>query len=159
VEAVFLRGQRTGVSRQIADLAAEGVPALFSLGVPDAAGGLARDPLLPALPDLQEFAERQGRPRLAGPLYAGWRSAAAASTTRFLLLLPPLTAPAMVALGRRAGDLASTAPSLRALEEAEEMRPLASPAADLALAAIVPSPEASLALRGWLARRFNWQTG
>ncbi len=159
VDAVFLRGQRIDVARQIAVLAAEGVPALFSLGVPDSAGGLARDPSLPALPDLQEFAARQGGPRLAGPLYAGWRSAAAASTTRFLLLLPPLTPPPMVALWRRAGDLATLAPSLRAQEETAGIRPLASPAADLALAAIAPSAEASLALRGWLARRFNWQAG
>jgi hypothetical protein len=151
VDAVFVHGRK--VPERVAALAASGGQPVFSLGARDAAGALVRDPLFPDLPNLAELRSGLGGAPLGGPLYDAWCAAATACQLDFGLVLPQLTAAAMVALWRRAGAQAEVAPEMQAAAAALSVRPLGSPAAVEPIAADAP---ALLALRRWLATRFNW---
>jgi hypothetical protein len=137
VDAVFLLGPN--VPSLLANAAAAGAAPLFTLGVPSP-GGLQCDPLLPG-----------GTPP-TGPLAKAWRSAAAATQIEFALVLPPLTPAAMVAQWRHAATEVS-----QALQPSTPgVRLLSAPEANTATAAIAADSTAMLALRRWLAARFNW---
>ena len=149
VDAVFLHAE--GVPQQAASLVEAGLAPLFSLGMPDAAGGAARDPLFPDVPSVPE---RIGAGLASTPLFSAWRAAAAAAQVDFALMLPQLTPAAMVALWRRAGAGVPAAPELQLAAEAG-LRAVAAPAATTA--PLAPDAVALLELRRWLADRYNWQ--
>jgi hypothetical protein len=151
VDAVFVQGRK--VPERIAALAASGGQPVFTLGARDAAGALVRDPLFPDLPNLAELHAGLGGAPLSGPLYEAWCASATACQLDFGLVLPQLTPAGMVALWRRAGAQAAAAPEMQAAAAALSVRPLGSPAATASIAA---DATALLALRRWLATRFNW---
>jgi hypothetical protein len=154
VDAVFLRGH--GVPEQFAALASAGAQPLFTLGTFDDAGGMVRDPSLPDVPILAEFyAMRFGR-KPAGPLYSAWSAAAAATQLEFALVLPKLTAAAMVSLWRRAGTDATAANAVQSVGATLGVRPLGGPSATAITAATAADSTALLELRLWLASRFDW---
>jgi hypothetical protein len=152
VDAVFLHGE--GVPRHAAALAKAGAMPLFSLGLPDAAGGLARDPLFPDVPTLSELLVVMPGAAAGGPLHSAWRAAATAAQLDFALVLPPLTPAAMVALWRRAGATIAAAPELQPALSAG-VRAMAAPATPIA--SLAPDAASMLELRKWLADRYNWQ--
>jgi hypothetical protein len=154
VDAVFLRGH--GVPEQFAALASAGAQPLFTMGAFDDAGGMVRDPALPDVPNLAEFyAMRFGR-KPAGSLYSAWSAAAAATQLEFALVLPKLTAAAMVSLWRRAGTDATAANAVQSIGTALGVRPLGGPSATAITAATAADATALLELRRWLASRFDW---
>jgi hypothetical protein len=154
VDVVFLHGH--GVREQLAALASAGAQPLFTLGTFDDAGQIVRDPALPDVPDLAElYATRFGR-RPAGPLYGAWSAAAAAAQLEFALVLPQLTAAAMVSLWRRAGTEATAATSVQTAGAALGVRPLGGVSATAITAAAAADSTALLDLRRWLASRFDW---
>ena len=150
VDAVFIAG--ADVSAALAEAHGAGAVPLFTLGMPSA-GCMRRDPLLPAIPTAPELATTLRGAPPAGPLAGAWRSAAAATQIEFALVLPALTPAALVSQWRRAGAVAS-----RALQgQAPGVHLLGAPEANVATAAVAAGPAAMLALRHWLAARFNWQ--
>ncbi len=154
VDLVFVHGTRTNA--QLADLATFGAAPLFSLGAPGPDGERARDPAAPALPNLVELHQRLHGAPPSGPLYTAWCSAAAASSLAFLMALPQMTPAALIALWREAGAAATRSPEAAALVEFADLQPLAAPAAITRVGGLAAPPEAALALRQWLAGRFDW---
>lgn len=152
VDAVFVRG--SDALEELAALASLHARPLFGFGVP-AAEGMTRDPLLPDVPDLVEFATRLHGVPPHGPLFAAWQAAAAATRLEFALVLPQLTPAAMVALWRRAGAQTAGTPEVQRVSPS--MRTVATPAANDSVSVIAARPTALLELRRWLAVRFNWR--
>ncbi len=149
VDAVFLVGPN--VPSLLPSAAAAGVMPLFTLGVPTQ-NGVKGDPLLPDVPTAPELVAALRGTLPTGPLAEAWRSVAAATQIEFALVLPPLTPAALVAQWRRAATEASTA--LQA--KVSGVRLLGAPEANTATTAIAANSIAMLALRRWLAVRFNW---
>jgi len=154
VDAVFLHGH--GVPEQFAALGSAGAEKLFTLGAFDNAGPMMRDPALPDVPNLAELYEMRSGRKPAGPLYGAWAAAAAATQLEFALVLPQLTAAAMVSVWRKAGTEATAANSVQTVGAAFGVRPLAGPSATAITAAAAADSTALLDLRRWLAGRFNW---
>jgi hypothetical protein len=154
VDAVFLHGH--SVPEQFAALSSAGAEKLFTLGAFDNAGQMVRDPALPDVPNLAELYEMRSGSKPAGPLYSAWSAAAAATQLEFALVLPQLTAAAMVSLWRRAGTEATAANSVQTVGAVLGVRPLAGPSATAITAAAAADSTALLDLRRWLASRFNW---
>jgi hypothetical protein len=130
----------------------------FALGAPGGDGG--RDPALADVPVLAELATTRGAtpPELA----SAWRAAAAA-TRSCVVVLPALTPADMVALWRHAAarwveEEGQGAAAVAANAEGAAGSRLLSPAEAMQeLATLCPRPEATLAYREWLLRRFNWR--
>ncbi len=151
VDTVFVGGQK--VPARVAALATAGGQPVFSLGARDASGALVRDPLFPDLPNLPEMRGGLGGKPLSGPLFDAWCATATASQLDFGMVLPQLTPAAMVALWRRASAQVAATPEMQAAAAALSVRPLGIPAETASIAA---DAAALLALRRWLAGRFNW---
>ena len=147
VDAVLLRG--AGLAANLGPLAQVGATALFTLG---AQAGEGRDPLLPDVPNLADYAAARGTVP-PGSLMAAWRGIAAAAQTEYALVLPQLTPAALVALWRQAGT--------QALAELQDPQGRTRAAIDpQALAqALAPDAAALTALRAWLTARLNWAPG
>jgi len=155
VDAVLLRGHK--VPAQAKALADAGAEPIFTFGARDDAGALVRTAAFPDTPVLLElYAARRGTP-LAGPIFDAWCAAAAASQLEFGLVLPQLTPAAMVALWRRAGTDAANALDVQSLALALDVRLVGGPAATASAAPVAANEAALLALRDWLASRFNWR--
>lgn len=155
VDAVLLRGHK--VQDQAKALADAGAEPIFALGARNDTGALVRPAAFPDTPLLLElYAARRGAP-LAGPIGDAWCAAAAASQLEFGLVLPQLTPAAMVALWRRAGTDAADALDVQSLAMALGVRLLGGPAATACAAPAAANEAALLALRKWLASRFNWR--
>ena len=154
-DAVLLRGHK--VPEQFRAMTAIGAQPLFSLGVLDELGRPIRATEFPDVPLLGELYQTLRGNRLTGPLYSAWTAAAVASQLEFGLMLPALTPAPMVALWRRAGQEASAALDIQALAASLAVRPLSGPAATACGDLLSPRAPALLALRGWLAERFNWR--
>ncbi|HVC63469.1 MAG TPA: hypothetical protein VND19_24280 [Acetobacteraceae bacterium] len=155
VDAVLLRGYK--VPAQVRALADAGAEPIFTLGARDDTGALVRVAAFPDTPVLLElYAARRGTP-LAGPIFDAWCAAAAASQLEFGLVLPQLTPAAMVALWRRAGTDAADALGVQSAAMALDVRLLGGPAATASTAPAAANEAALLALRKWLASRFNWR--
>ena len=154
VDLVFVHGTRT--SAQLADLAGFGAAPLFSLGAPRPDGQPARDPAAPELANLIELHERLHGALPSGPLYQAWCSAAAAASLAFLMALPQMTPAALIALWREAAATAVRSPDAAALVELADVHPMAAPAAITRVSGLAAPPESALALRQWLAGRFDW---
>jgi hypothetical protein len=155
VDAVLLRGHK--VPDQAKALADAGAEPIFTLGARSDAGALIRVAEFPDVPTLPElYAQRRGAPP-AGPIFDAWCAAAAASQLEFGLMLPQLTPAAMVALWRRAATDAAGALDVQSSAMWLNVHPLGGPAATANTAPAAANEAALLALRKWLAGRFNWQ--
>jgi hypothetical protein len=149
VDAVLLHGEDVPARAEM--LAGDGIMPLFALGLPEASGGTVRNPLFPDVPTLTELLTAVPA---SAQLYAAWHAAAAAAQLDFALVLPQLTPGAMVALWRRAGASLANSPALEP-ELAAGVRATVAPTTTTA--SIAPDAAAMLALRRWLADRYNWQ--
>lgn len=148
IDAVFITG--ADAPARLAEAVAAGAAPLFTLGLVTE-GGLWRDPLFPNVATALELAiALRGTPP-TGALAEAWRATAAAAQLEFALVLPPLTPAALVAQWRRAGADAS-----RTLRSAAQGIRLLCAADANAAASVAADPKAMLALRLWLAARFNW---
>lgn len=155
IDAALLRGHK--VPEQVRAIAAAGAMPLFALGVPDESGRPTRAPGFDDVLSLSELYPklRGGAPE--GPLFAAWSAASLASQLEFGLVLPELTPAPMVALWRRAGTDALAALDIQALAASLAVRPLSGPMATAFGDVLSPRTPALLALRQWLAERFNWR--
>ena len=157
-DAVLLRG--AALAANLAPLAQIGITPLFTLGAVAGAPGeqgrgeQGRDPLLPDIPTLPEFAAARGQ-TIPPPLLAAWRGTAAAAQTEYALVLPQLTPAALVALWRQAGTNAAQAAELH--DETGRTRSVGTPAAQALTQALAPDVAGITALRSWLATRLNWR--
>src|SRR5581483_2814687 len=155
IDAVLLRGHR--VAAQATVLAGPGITPIFTLGARDEHAALIRPPEFPDTPTLPElYAARRGG-TLAGAIAEAWSAAAAAAQLEFGLVLPQLTPAAVAAWWRRAGSDAAGALDVQSAALALGVRPLGGPAATACTAPIAANEAALLALRKWLATRFNWK--
>lgn len=153
VDAVFLCGRDVPARAQ----ALRPAQPLFSTGTMDDLGAPVRDPQFPMVPTLEELCIRlRGRPPV-GALYSAWRATAEAAQLDAGMVLPLLTPATIVALWRRAGAQAVSAPSLQTAGTQIAVRPVAAPAALVSIAAVATNSSALLELRRWLAVRFNWR--
>jgi hypothetical protein len=155
VDAVLLRGHK--VPDQAKALADAGAEPIFALGARNDGGVLIRAAEFPDVPTLPElYAQRRGT-ALAGPMLDAWCAAAAAVQLEFGLVLPQLTPASMVAMWRRAGTDAADALDVQSLAMSLDVHPLGGPAATANTAPVAANEAALLALRKWLASRFNWR--
>jgi hypothetical protein len=155
VDAILLRGHK--VPAQAKAFAEAGAVPIFGLGARDDAGALVRVAEFPDTPTLPElYAQRRGA-LLSGPIGDAWYAAAAASQLEFGLVLPQLTPAAMVSLWRRAGTDAAGALDVQSPALSLDVHPLGGPAATANAAPAAANQAALLALRNWLASRFNWR--
>jgi len=153
VDLVFLHGE--DVPERAGALAREGAVPLFSFGMVDAAGRRTRDPLMPDVPTLEEVSlSLLGHP-LRGRLLGAWKTATAATTLDYALVLPSLTPPDVVGLWRSMSVTMAAAPTVRALASAASVRIETAPDANAGTVAVATDAATLLALRGWLTRRFG----
>lgn len=155
VDAAFLRGHQ--VTDQARTLAAAGAQPVFTLGALDPNGRIVRCSAFPNVPTLAELYPTLHGQTLTGPLYAAWCAAAVASQLEYALVLPQLTPAAMVALWRRASAEAATALEVQQLAIGTGVRAIGGSEATATAGATAADQAALLALRGWLAGRFNWK--
>lgn len=155
IDAVLLRGHR--VPEQLAAMKAAGMQPLFCLGIPDNTGKLVPSADFSTVPCFDAFF-RQARGRApGGPLYSAWRASAIAAQLEFGLVLPELTPAPMVALWRQAGVQAMAALDVQAFAASLGIRLMSGPVATVCGDLWSPSTPALLALRQWLAERYNWR--
>ena len=155
VDAVLLRGHR--VPDQAKALTDAGAEPIFVLGARDDSGALNRVAAFTDVPTFPElYAARRGAAP-AGPIFQAWCAAAAASQLEFGLVLPQLTPAAMVARWRSAGTDAAGALDVRFPALSLDVLALGGPAATANTAPVAANEAALLALRKWLASRFNFR--
>lgn len=155
VDAVFLQGRTAPDQSAVATVA--GASPLFSLGMLNDAGGVARDPVFPATPTMTEmYAQvRGGQP--SGTLFNAWRATAVAAQLDSAAVLPQLTPAALVAQWRRGCDQCVASVTMQAAAAGLSARPMATPGAATVFATLAPDASALLELRRWLAVRLNWR--
>ncbi len=154
VDAVLLRGPN--VLEQFEAFAAVGAQSLFTLGAIDDAGRPTRDPAFPDVPHFAELYETRSGGKPNDPLYHAWCAVAAAARLEFALVLPQLTPAAMVSLWRQAGTDAAAAAAVQATGASLNVRGNGGPVATINIVATAANANALLALRQWLAGRFDW---
>ena len=154
VDAVCLRGRR--VPELAPALAASGAQPLCSFGVVDDAGHRLRDPAFPDVPTVSELLAAHGGGRGEPALRRAWSATAAASDLDVAMVLPQLAPAAIVALWRRATQVACSG-AVQAQASALGVRPLCALDANASTAAVVADAPAQLALRGWMAKRLDYR--
>ncbi len=150
-DAVFLQGSPQAISVQSA--AARGLNPVLSLGAIGADGTPGRDPMLPTIPTTLELARERTPPLLASALQA----ATLAVQLDAGLVLPQLTPAASVATWRRACQPALSNPELVAEAARLGAQMLPAPTATTCVGRIAGDPDVLLALRRWLATRYDWR--
>jgi hypothetical protein len=155
VDVVFLHGQ--GVPEQFSALAVQDAQAQFTVGILDAGGKAARDPVFPNVPHFSELYEMRTGRAPSGALFNAWRAIAAAAQLDFGLVLQQLTPAAMVSLWRRAGADAAAALPVQVVGTSLNVRLVSVPDATAATVATMASASTLTELRGWLAEQFNWK--
>lgn len=125
-DMIVLHGRN--MPERLAAATAAGGVALCTLGALDAATGPVRDPAIPELPHLVEFAAGLGLGLRDDALLPAWPAVAAIARLGFALVLPDLAPAAMVTLWRRAADIAVAAAEPRAHLAAEGLRFVPGPA-------------------------------
>lgn len=151
-DAVFLCGE--GVPEDIAPLAANGGVPIFCIGTVAADGATLADPLFPGLPDAVAFSEG-----MKSPLDAAYHAAAAAARLDFLLVLPKLTDPGLVAQWQAAAASAIATPGLAAAARASYISLAPAPVAGAQMAAVGAGAFVQAGLQSFLTTRFGWQPG
>lgn len=152
VDAVFVSGE--GVPEDIAPLSASGGVPVFSLGLQAPDGTITADPLFPALPSVVAFSGN------AAPfLDTVYRAAASAARLDFMVVLPRLTDPGLVAQWRQAANAAIAAPALAAAASASSVTLQPAPTLTAALGAMTLGALDQTNLQAFLAKSFGWQPG
>jgi hypothetical protein len=141
------------------DLAGSRLQAVCALPALDPTGSPVRDPAIPNLPDLPELSALRRGGGASDAMLRGYRAAISAARLAFGLVLPRLTPAAMISVWRQAGAMAISAPAMSATAGERGVELLGPPAAAAAISAIAADTEALLALRYWLAARFDWRPG
>jgi hypothetical protein len=154
VDAICLHGRR--VVEMARNLAAAGVPPIFTFGMVDETGQPQRDP---AFPDVPDAAELLGASLPEDQLRNAWRATVAAGQLEVALVLPRFTPAAMVALWRRACAQAAESDMVQAQAGPIGVRPLPGLAATASTSAVTADAAALLALRHWLATRLDYRPG
>ena len=149
-DAMMVQGAdlRSGL-RRAAD---QGMVPVLSLGLPDAEGELLRDPLLPTVPTAVEAARGQAPPRISSVLQA----VSLAAQLDASLILPALTPAASVAAWRRACVPVLHDADLLAEAARVQAHMLAPSGAAAFLGRIAGDADTLLALRRWLATRYDY---
>jgi hypothetical protein len=152
VDAVFLCGE--GVPEDIAPLSAGGGVPVFSLGLQNADGSISPDPAFPSLPDATVLG-----PSVTPFLDTAYRAVACAARLDFIMVLPRLTDPGIIAQWRQAASEAAAAPALVAAASASSISLQSAPAviADLTALNLAPADQADML--SFLAKNFGWQPG
>ncbi len=154
IDAVFLCGPR--VREDAALLGAGGMPLALTLGMPNAAGEIVRDPAYPDLPSADEAIAR-GRATAPSDLQSAMRAVTAAVQLDVALVLPQLSPASMVAWWRRGCSSLAQSPEVQS-EAARSGARLAAPqTARSSTAAVAADVPALLELRRWLSERHNWR--
>jgi len=152
VDAVFVSGEN--VPADVGALGASGAVPVFCLGVQQADGSVAADPLFPGLPDVIAF-NGNAAPFLDG----AYQAAAAAVRLDFLMVLPKLTDPDAVALWRMAADAAIATPALTAAASASAITLQSATILSAGLSALNGGATDQPDLQAYLAKSFGWQPG
>jgi len=139
----------------LAELSRLGFKPLLALGVPSGNGRFARAPAYPELPTLSEWHRHWLGTSPSGALARAWGSLVAAAQLIYALVLPQLTPAAMVALWRQCADAA--VPDLKAAAAGQAPQLLESSEAMTLARLMAAPPEARLALKKWLANRYQWR--
>jgi len=155
IDAALLRGHR--VPEQVKAFVPAGGQPLFALGIPGEVGQFLPVPAFPGVPTLHALYRMSRHAAPAGPLFAAWSAAAVAAQLEFGLVLPELTPAPMVSLWRQAGVQAMAALDIQQLAVRVGVRPISGPAATACGDLWSPRAPALLALRQWLAERYNWR--
>lgn len=153
VDLLMVQGAKLGPP---AELSRYGFKPLLALGVPSGNGGFARAPAYPELPTLSEWHRRWLGTSPTGALARAWGSLVAAAQLIYALVLPQLTPAAMVALWRQCADAAVPDLAAAAPGQASQLLERSSEAMTLGRFMAAP-PEARLALKEWLANRYQWR--
>lgn len=127
LDMIVLHG-RAVPERLAAAKAVGGVP-YCTLGNEDAAAGAMRDPAMPDLPHLAEFAAGLGLGLRENQLTPAWHAAASIARLGFAVVLPALAPAAMVAHWRHAADHAATMAEPRGQLAGQGLRLAVGPAA------------------------------
>lgn len=152
VDAVFLCGE--GVPEDIAPLTPGGGVPVFSLGLQHVDGTISPDPAFPSLPDATALG-----PSVTPFLDAAYRAAACAARLDFIMVLPRLTDPGIIAQWRQAASEAATAPALLAAASASSISLQAAPAVIAGLSALNLAPADQTEMLTFLTKNFGWQPG
>ncbi len=148
-DAVFVLGHN--VPDQVRALIQVGGEPVLTTGGRADSGLPTRDEAFPSVPVLTEIVSA------ATPLMAAYQAAATASGLEFALVLPQLTPAARVALWRQAATEAAGALNVQVLAMAVGARAIGGVEATVTANAVVAPPPALMALRQWLASRFNFR--
>ena len=152
VDAVFLCGE--GVPEDIAPLTASGGVPVFSLGLQQADGNVGADPMFPDLPAAADFGAS-----VSPFLDSAYRAAAAAARLDFILVLPRLTDPGIIAQWRQAAGEALVMPALAAAASASSITLQPAPAVVAGLSALNLAPADQANMLAYLTKNFGWQPG
>ncbi|MDD2705741.1 MAG: hypothetical protein PHU07_10470, partial [Acidocella sp.] len=150
VDALFLSGE--GVPEDVAPLTAAGAVPVFTIGALDANGMVVADPFFPDLPEAMQFGG--GAPSFLDNAY---RAAAAAVRLDFLLVLPRLTAPEVVAIWAKATASAMSSTALAAAADASSVSLHSAPALSSALATLNREMPDQGSLQAFLVKSYGWQ--
>lgn len=132
---------------------------LFSLGVVDAEGNVARDPSFPDLPTYVEFYEQATGAKPEGEAFKAWKALMLAGFSLQKMVVLPKDAPAeVIAAYGEAAKAIVEAPDFRqrAGDELGDYKQLVGPEADAALKeALTLDPGIREFLTNWLAEDYN----
>ncbi len=152
VDAVFLCGE--GVPEDIAPLTAGGGVPVFSLGLQNADGSISPDPAFPKLPDATALG-----PSVTPFLDTSYRAAACAARLDFIMVLPRLTDPSLIAQWRQAASEATAAPALVAAASASSIALESAPPVIASLTTLNLAPADQAQMLSFLTKNFGWQPG
>lgn len=154
MDMIVLHGR--ALPERLAAATAAGGLALCTLGNQDPASGALRDPAMPDLPHLAEFAARLGLGLRESPLMPAWHAAAGIARLGCALVVPALTPAAMVAHWRHAADHAAAQAEPRTQLGGQGLRLAVGPAA---LACLGPglglTPPVRAAFVEWLGTQLG----
>lgn len=153
-DALMLTGEQIPIN--FPKLREKGGLAICSLGGADDREHAGKEPQFMNLPTVEELAATRGSRPLSPLLEQAYRAVVAASRIEFILVLPHLTPPAVVALWRQAALSMIRAPAVRSTTAASSIR-LTEVGAAAAIAPLIASADAMLALRQMLFKRFGWR--
>lgn len=112
------------------------------------------------LPSFEQAFARTRQRKPAGPLYAAWKSMAAASATGVIMSLPMLTPPQLVARWRHAATLATQDTTISNWAQAADLSLITGADAAPMLSELTPDLSALLALHRWVTGNTpRWREG
>lgn len=150
-DALFFTGRGLAAALAVAHVA--GMEPVFTLGAFLGDGEAARDPVLPTVPTAQELV----RGSAPGSLVAALQATALAVQLDAGLVLPQLTPAGAVALWRRACTTLAQDPAMVDEAAAHGIRPVSLAMTARCTSGLAGDPATLMALRQWLATRYDWR--